>query len=421
TDFKTKKELQSSITRLQLTTYNLQLHLGKHRKEDFIDTDMVVRNPAVPVESPFLKIAKKHGVPIENEATLFFKYCKSKNIIGVTGTRGKSTTSAMIVAILKERIKNQESRIKNRVWLAGNIRTTPMLSIVDRIQPDDWVVLELSSWHLEDMDRQKISPHIAVVTNVLQDHLNRYTGMRSYARAKETIVRYQKRGDIVVLNWKNIITRRMAKHTQARVHWFNRENFQFPISNFQLQGQHNFMNAQAAAVVARAIGIPLRIVRSAFRTFRGLPDRLEYIRTVRGVRYYNDTTATTPDATIAALRALSRAESRIKNNELRIILIAGGSDKELDYKPLVPWIQKTCKAVVLLPGTATDKIKKFLILDSLFVIRSSTMHDAVKISASLATRGDTVLLSPAAASFGLFQHEFDRGDQFRKAVRKIYD
>ncbi len=433
TDLKTKKQFLPTLRQFPISNFQFPIRFvfGKHRKEDFVNTDMVVRNPAVPVESPFLKIAKQYGVPIENEATLFFKYCRSKNIIGVTGTRGKSTTSAMIATILT---KSQNQKIKKsyRVWFAGNIRTTPMLSIVDKIKLDDWVVLELSSWHLEDMARQKISPHIAVVTNVLQDHLNRYTGMHPYARAKESIVRYQKKGDITVLNWKNVITRRMAKHTQARVCWFNRDNFQFPISNFQLQGQHNFINAQAAGTVARAIGISERTISPALKKFRGLPDRLEFIRTVRGVRYYNDTTATTPDATIAALATLSQNHENIPiaersrildrvgtKSRKRIVLIAGGSDKKLGYKPLVPWIKKMCKAVVLLPGTATDKIKKFSILDSLFVIHSSTMHDAVKISASLATRGDIVLLSPAAASFGLFQHEFDRGDQFRSAVKKL--
>ncbi len=433
TDLKTKKELQSSITRLQLTTDNLQLHLGRHRKQDFIDTDMVVRNPAVPIESPFLKIAEKHGIPIESEATLFFKYCASKNIIGVTGTRGKSTTSAMIATILKES-QNQKITKSHRVWLAGNIRTTPMLSIVDRVKPNDWVVLELSSWHCEDMDRHRISPHVAVVTNLLQDHLNRYTGMRSYARAKEGIVRYQKEGDIAVLNQENAWTRAMAKKTKAKIYWFPNKNLQLTTPtltvgaptlsgvgayNLQLVGEHNRMNAQAAATVTHALGVPLRIIRSAIRTFRGLPDRLEYIGTVRGVRYYNDTTATTPDATIAALETLSKNHKN-KKTKKHIVLIAGGSDKNLDYHLLMPWIKKTCKAVVLLPGTATKKIKKSVVSCQLSVVaEAATMPSAVRKAASLATRGDIVLLSPAAASFGLFQHEFDRGDQFRTLVKML--
>ncbi|MDO8581295.1 MAG: UDP-N-acetylmuramoyl-L-alanine--D-glutamate ligase [bacterium] len=304
-----------------------------------------------------------------------------------------------------------------------------MLSIVDKIKPEDWVVLELSSWQLEDMDRQKISPHIAVVTNVLQDHLNRYTGMRPYARAKESIVLYQKKGDVAVLNKENAWTRAMAKKTKAKVYFSsNRRGRTSTVqrSDLNILGEHNIQNAQAAATVARAIGISAKTIIGALKKFRGLPDRLEYIRTVHGVRYYNDTTATTPDATVAALKTLSHQEPRI-------ILIAGGSDKKLDYKSLMPWIKKTCKAVVFLPGAATDKIKKLAVSCQLSVVAdAASMPSAVRTASRLATRGDIVLLSPAAASFarppksasgrrrrGLFQHEFDRGEQFRRAVKSL--
>ncbi len=431
TDLKTRKQLGPSLRSLESGIKNQELRfvLGEHQAVDFRNADIVVQNPAVPRESPYLEIARKARVQIENEATLFFKYCKSKNIIGVTGTRGKSTTAAMIAHILKKRFTFHASRFRGRVWLAGNIRTTPMLSIVDRVKPNDWVVLELSSWHLENMGEQKISPHVAVVTNVLDDHMNRYQSKHDYARAKENIVRYQQAGDIAILNKKNPWTKKMAHRTKAKVLWLDNYSItQLP--NFQDAGAHNLANARAAAAVARAVGVPLRIIRSSLRTFRGLPDRQEIIRVVRGVTYVNDTTATTPDATIAALQRFSNNELRIKNQERCVVLICGGMDKSLNYKPLIPWIKKMCKAVVFLPGTATEKIKKLLnyaapgrhpakgggSITELPITEASSMSAAVSLARTQTSRGDTILLSPAAASFGLFQHEFDRGAQFKKYV-----
>ncbi|MBI4276744.1 UDP-N-acetylmuramoyl-L-alanine--D-glutamate ligase, partial [Candidatus Uhrbacteria bacterium] len=351
----------------------------------------------------------------------------------------KSTTSAMIAHILENNVKCQMSNVRCRIWLAGNIRTTPMLSIVDRVRPNDWVVLELSSWHLENMGEQRISPHVAVVTNLLQDHLNRYRSMGAYARAKENIVRYQRDGDIAVLNRENVWTKKMATRTAGRVCWF--PIYRGPSSVLQRTvirkfGAHYVANAHAAAVACHAIGVPIRIIRSSLRTFRGLPDRQESIRVVRGVTYVNDTTATTPDATIAALQRFS-TQGTGDRVQRKIVLICGGTDKNLNYKPLIPWIKKTCKAVVLLPGAATEKmkieIKKFrndrsgklrnyfpnFSVSQFPIIETSSMRSAVTVASKHAMRGNIILLSPAAASFGLFQHEFDRGEQFRTIVRRL--
>ncbi|MBI4262699.1 UDP-N-acetylmuramoyl-L-alanine--D-glutamate ligase, partial [Candidatus Uhrbacteria bacterium] len=412
--------LSASVAKLHATCAmsGVRCVFGKHRKSDFTSAEVVIQNPAVPRESPFLVHAEKAGAMIENEATLFFRYCKSKNIIGVTGTRGKSTTAAMIARILRQHFEMSKYRHIN-VWFAGNIRTTPMLSIVDRIRPDDWVVLELSSWHLENMGEHKISPHIAVVTNVLDDHMNRYRTKRAYAAAKENIVRYQRAGDIAVLNNKNVWTKAMAKTTNAKVHWFDYRDRVSVIQRPGLRkfGAHDVANAQAAATTARAVGVPLRIIRSALCTFRGLPDRQEIIGIIRGVTYVNDTTATTPDATIAALQRFAKPEARGQKRPC-IVLICGGTDKNLNYKPLIPWIKKTCKAVVLLPGSATEKIKKYLNISvSQYPFAEvGSMRDALAAATKQASHGDVILLSPAAASFGLFQHEFDRGNQFKKYV-----
>lgn len=416
TDLKTKRQLSSSIKKCSMQNAESPVHfvLGRHDVRDFRSADIVIQNPAVPRESPYLTIARKAGAVIENEATLFFKYCKSKNSIGVTGTRGKSTTAAMIAHILHKNTLSLKHK-STRIWFAGNIRTTPMLSIVDRIQPNDWVVLELSSWHLENMGEQKMSPHVAVVTNLLNDHLNRYRSKQSYARAKEHIVRHQKKTNFAVLNRTNPWTRQMAERTQAKIFWFS--NYELGMKNYGIHGQHFIENAKAAAVTCLTIGISKSGIRSALGTFQGLPDRQEIVRVIHGVTYVNDTTATTPDATIAALRRFSLKH---KNTETQkhIVLICGGADKNLNFRPLIPWIRKTCKAVVLLPGTATEKMKKLLPVTShqLPVTQADSMRDAVRQARAQAERGDIVLLSPAAASFGLFQHEFDRGEKFRKYV-----
>ena len=248
----------------------------------------------------------------------------------------------------------------------------------------------------------------------MNDHLDKYQNIKEYIADKENIFRFQKAGDVVVLNWDNQYTRKMGDKIRNQIIWFSLKKH-LPkwvlLEKVKLLGEHNLANALAAALAAESAGVSRQDILSVLRTFRGLPNRLELIRTIRGVKYYNDTTATTPDATIAALKTLSK----IKN----IILIAGGADKKLEYKGLAEYIKRYCKAVILLPGAATPKIKLDIGYWILDIKKAGNMHEAVNLARKIAKRGDIVLLSPAAASFGLFKNEFDRGEEFKRIVKKF--
>lgn len=434
TDLKKKSQLAPTMARLPKTR-RLTFTLGAHRHADFRWADMVVQNPGVPRESPYLVTARRANATVENEATLFFKLVGRERIVGVTGTRGKSTTAALSAAILKTVYPN--------TVLGGNIATAPMFAVVDRVlsfrAP---VVLELSSWHLENLGEQRLSPHVAVVTNVMPDHLNRYRSMAAYAAAKRQIVANQRDGDFVVLNWDNPWTRKLAAacrgtvvacgatdtgkipevygrrtlywcEGRARVRVASRGDWQIP-------GAHNLSNILAAVAVSELFGVPAGAIRKALRAFPGLPYRQQYVGSVNRVRYVNDTTATTPEATIAALEAVGAGK---RKNDRRLVLIAGGSDKGLppeSFAALARAIRASCKAVVLFSGRGSERIGFELERGNavLSVVSNvQTMAEAVAAAQTFAEPGDTVLLSPACASFGLFQHEFDRGDQFNVCVR----
>jgi len=422
TDLKTRAELSASIK--ELKGLKIKYVLGKHRVSDFKKADIVIKNPGMRRNSPYLAAARKAKVAIESDITIFFKHCPAK-IIGITGTRGKSTTSALLAEMLKK---------KNKTFLGGNIKVSP-LNFLHQVKKGDWVVVELSSWMLEDINRQKMSPHIAVVTNVMRDHLNTYPGMKSYAVAKAMIFKHQSADDFVILNRDNKITKEFGKQVPSQRFWFSSKPF--PQENgsmmkagrmifrrngkvwnvaskndLALSGEHNFYNALAAMTAAKILGVACTKVRKAFREFKGLDSRQELVREKRGVKYYNDTTATTPDAGMAALKTLA--------SDKNIILIAGGADKKLIFDNWAKQVKKYCKKVVLLEGTATPKMVRELKKNKVELEPvQKSMNAAVKLADKLSDKGDVVLLSPAAASFGLFRNEFDRGDQFVRLVRKL--
>jgi len=421
TDLKTRAQLAASIK--ELKGLKIKYVFGRHRVSDFKNADIVVKNPGMRQNSPYLAAARRAGVAIESDITIFFKHCPAQ-IIGITGTRGKSTTSALLAAILNK---------KNKTYLGGNIKVSP-LNFLGWVKEGDWVVVELSSWMLEDLNRVKMSPHIAVITNVMRDHLNTYPSMASYAAAKAMIFKYQSPDDYVILNRDNKITREFGKRVPSRRFWFSLKRFQeengsmidrgkmvfrrdgrvwnvAKIEDLVLPGEHNLYNALAAMAAAKILRVPCAKVREGFREFRGLDSRQELIREYQGIKFYNDTTATTPDAGIAALKTLAKNKN--------IILIAGGADKKLVYGDWIKPVKKNCKKIILLDGTATPKIMKELKKNKIgFIGPVDSMQKAVKEAFQSAKKGDVVLLSPAAASFGLFKNEFDRGERFIEAVRK---
>lgn len=425
TDLKTKKQLKKSLDKLKPFTFRgqkvkgkpIKFVLGKHRKQDFINADLVIKNPAVSQNSPYLKIARDNGIEVDSDVNLFFKLCKNP-IIGVTGTKGKSTVATLIYEFLKTKYKN--------TILAGNIGVSP-LEFLNKIKKDSMVVLELSSFELEDL---KTSPHIAVITAIYPDHLDRYASMQDYVKSKRLIFKYQNQNDFLILNYDDQIVRSFSEQSRAKVYFFSarekqngcylKENEIFfnnepvcKITDFQISGEHNVSNILAALSAAKILNVDNQKIRKVALKFKGVANRQELIAVKNGAKYINDTTATMPDAVIRALRTF-------KDNN-RIVLIAGGQNKGLRYGDLAKEIVKTVYKIILLPGTASEEIKKELteLNSSIEIIPVSSMEEAVKEAPRLAEKGGVVLLSPGAASFNLFKNEFDRGDQFVKFVKKL--
>ena len=345
TDLKPREKLSHQLKRISKFK-NIEYVFGRHRKKDFENADFVFRNPSVPKNSPFLEIARKNKIPVINDWTIFFEEKPENVVIGITGTKGKSTTASLIHHVLKTAGKD--------AVLCGNIGQSP-LSVLNKIKKGTIIVAEFSSWLLSDF---KQSPHIAVITNLMSDHLDKYKNLREYHKDKENIFRFQKTGDYLIRD---------------------------------KQGK------EAVLEVAGILKISKTAVNRALKTFKGVPGRLEFVKEKRGVKYYNDTCATTPEATLYALE-------KLKDHKNKIILIAGGVNKMLNYLNLRREIPKYVKKLVLLEGNAfpDGKIK--------------TMKEAVRLAESFAEKGDVILLSPGAASFNLFKNEFDRGKQFNKFI-----
>jgi len=396
TDTKTESELAESVGRLKHFA-NITFHLGGHREEDFTNADFVIKAAGVRLDSPEVAVALSAGVPVSMSTALFAKYASEAGvkIVGVTGTRGKSTISHMIFHVLKS--------AGRRVHLGGNVRGISTLAMLPEVQSGDVAVLELDSWQLQGFGELKMSPHVAVFTNLMPDHQNYYTSMDEYFADKANIFRFQHPGDSLIVG-HSVEDRVRAAHPPVD-----------PIvpgglpKDWQLNipGGHNRHNASLASSALLALGLTADAIHAGLETFDGVEGRLQLVGEKDGVKIYNDNNATTPEATIAALRALHEGE---RNS---LILIAGGSDKGLDLTELVSEIQKTCKAVMLLAGTGTDTLKEKLANAQVF----QALDTAVGAAFEAAAPGDTILFSPAFASFGMFKNEYERNDQFLKLVK----
>ncbi len=422
TDIRDESTLAPTMQKLK-TKKNITWILGKHRLQDFRNADCIIKNPGVPRRSKYLTAARKSGVPIETDVSIFLRR-SSGTIIGITGTKGKSTTATLVYQLLHAAGKP--------AILAGNIRIPP-LTVLKKVTTETLVVMELSSWQIEDSAHVKSSPSVAVITNVLPDHLNRYGSMKTYAAAKALIVRHQTKSDIAVLNYDNAYTRAIGGQVPGQRLWFTQRNLSEQnavymrgnriyyrhqgISQFvcfakdiRLPGKHNIANALAAIAVAKQHGVTSSVIKRVLRSFKGVPYRFELVRKWKGTAWYNDTTATAPDAAIAALN----------NFQKKVILIAGGADKKMPYHELAKHIKQKVKYLILLEGTATEKILIQLrkVGFTAYEIVESMEH-AVRQAQARTKKGDAVLLSPAAASFGMFVNEFDRGDQYKKQVKQL--
>jgi UDP-N-acetylmuramoylalanine--D-glutamate ligase len=390
TDLKTREQLAESVAQLEAFS-NITFVLGEHRLEDFRDRDLVLKAAGVPLDSMYIAEAKKNGIPVRMSADLFAEISHIP-VIGVTGTRGKSTVTHMVYAILKEAGK--------QVLLGGNVRGVSTLALLREVTPSHIAVLELDSWQCHGWGEASMSPNIAVFTTFFSDHLNYYKDdPAQYLADKANIFLYQKPEDTLVLGKQCAPTIIDAYSEMIESKIFVADNNKLPDTwALRIPGQHNRYNAALALTVARALEISDDISRTALESFKGVSGRLELIREKDGVRIYNDTTATTPEATFAALSALDPAQT---------ILIMGGADKGLDMNALLLKL-KEVKRIILLSGTGTSRVLEFIPDASVF----DDLGKAVTEAFASVREGDTILFSPAFASFGMFKNEYDRGDQF---------
>lgn len=404
TDLRTARQLAPTMQALKRLK-GIKYVLGQHRTSDFRAADLIIKNPGVRRDNAYLKDAARLGIPITNDVGIFFDLCPAR-IIGVTGTRGKSTTTYLIWKLLKTKFR--------RAHYGGNIRKS-VLTLLPVIKKDDLVALELSSFQLQDLGVEKKSPHIAVFTNLLRDHLNWHRSTREYAQAKSVIFRFQKPSDYLFYNGEDAGVRRMAAAAQSRTRAVPRLSARLSAIVDHNLGAHYRISVRLAVAVARHFGVGNAAIEKTLRMFRGLEARQEEIAVIRGIHVINDTTATTPDAAIAAIR---RFRTRAGTNH-KLILIAGGQDKKLDFHAMAQAIKKDVDVLVLLPGTATERIMKTIKDKAPPVRQTRSMQEAVRRAYAAAAKGDYIVLSPGAASFGLFLNEFDRGAQFNAAVKTL--
>lgn len=423
TDQRDEEDLRETLA--GLSDLQIEYTLGRHEEQDIRWADIIVRNPAVPRESPWLLLARSLGKPVEMEMTLFFRACAGR-IAGVTGTKGKTTVTTLLAAMLRQGWPHSV--------LAGNMGVSA-LSQLRAITPDTPVAIELSSFQLEGLDEHRMSPHVAVLTSISPDHLDRYSSFDDYARVKSAIFAHQLATDWAVVEDGHlpgsidaaISSRRVTFGTIPRPQseyalWLERERFigrwdgapvdLGPASNLRVPGEHSALNALAAAAAALAMGATASQVQRAIAGFTGVPHRLESVATIAGIEFVNDTAATAPAAAVAALLAFSGRE---------IVAIVGGSEKNLSMEPLADALMENAATVLLLDGGATPKLQQLLSERAHTRVEGSfdSMDGAVRRAAEIAVPGAVVLLSPGTASFGMFRDEFHRGEAFREAVYSL--
>jgi UDP-N-acetylmuramoylalanine--D-glutamate ligase len=352
--------------------------------------DEVYASPGVPWDTPLLRAARLKGIRVGSEMDLFFRYCPAP-IAGITGTNGKTTTTALTGAVL--------ARGKRPVLVGGNIGDT-VLDRLDEITAQHWVVLELSSFQLESIERPK--PAIGVILNLTPDHLDRHRTFERYVAAKAKLIAFLDRGDHAVLNGQDPAVRALAAQTAGTVTWFDQE----PDPPMPVPGAHNLMNAKAAAAVGRLAGVPPSEIAAAIAGFAGVEHRLELVGEWGGVRWYNDSKATNPEAAAVGIDAFEGQP---------VVLIAGGYGSGFELAHWVGRIRRTARGVVLI-GDSSEVLERELAgLPN--VVRARDLDHGVELAAGLAEPGGVVLLSPGYKSFDWFTSFEDRGRRFKDSVR----
>ena len=403
TDLKTKEQLAGSIKKLRKIK-NIKFVLGHHNLTNFKNTDMVIKGAGAPLDSPFMKEAVKNKIPVHMSTAIFAKFFMDQfngKVVGITGTRGKTTTTSLIYHILKECGKN--------VFLGGNIQGISTLSMLEKSKPNSIAILELDSWQLQGFGYEKISPNVSVFTNFFPDHMNYYkNSMKKYLHDKANIFLWQTNNDHFILGEQIApkIKKIFDKKIKSKITVAKAKDFDLLETN--LLGEHNKANIACAVSAVSKLGISIKEAEKALKNFHSVEGRLELIKTKNAIKIYNDTTSTTPEAAIAGLKALN------PNKNKKIILICGGADKNLDMSEFIKESKLRTEKIILLSGSGTDKIKKYFGIKKSF----DSLKSATKEAFDSAKKEDIILFSPAFASFGMFKNEYDRGDKFNKIVKK---
>jgi UDP-N-acetylmuramoylalanine--D-glutamate ligase len=411
-DAKSEDQLRAEIP--VLLDHGIAVETGRHGERTFQNQDLIVVSPGVPVDAQPLVQARALGEQVIGEVELASEFLPGP-LVAITGSNGKTTTTTLVGEILAQ------SGMKTLV--GGNIGT-PAISLIEKATPETSIVLEVSSFQLETI--RSFRPKVAVVLNVTPDHLDRHHTFEAYASAKARIFENQQNDDFAILNADDPTCVEMAGRTKAQVFWFSRkrevdqgasvrkgavqlrrkgaEHEVMPVTEIPLKGSHNVENVLAAICAGEVMGCAPDSIRAAVREFKAVEHRLEYVATVRGVEYYNDSKATNVDATIKALESFPG----------NIHLILGGKDKGSDYTVLNSLLRERVKFVYTI-GAAAEKIQKH-IAGATKIVSSGTMDAAIKQASGAAQPGDIVLLAPACASFDQFNNYEHRGKVFKELV-----
>ncbi len=421
TDRASEDKLQNSIN--QLKDYSdITYHVGLHCAVDFEQADIIVVNPAVQPDNEYLELARRLNKVVTSQIGIFFQMCPAP-IIGITGANGKSTTTILTAHLLRNARYEIRDIKYETVWLSGNIGNQPLLTVLDQIKSGDLVVLELSSFQLEQLAQIQRAPDIALLTNLTPNHLDHYATFEDYCAAKENIFKLQdlkgRFGAVSILNAEDEIACRWYEKYKTQPGRICIKFSAQDVSNdiresFHLPSRANLSNLAAAMAIARFFGLGNEQIKNSLTTFKALPHRLELVAEINSVCWYNDSKSTTPQGAIVALEAFEKG---------RIIIIAGGYDKNLSFDQLGREIGQSAKVAILLGHTAkkiANAIPQKTAVKSqtkVEIVRSLTQ--AVKLAERLAEAGDVVVLSPACASYDMYENYQQRGDEFARLVKEL--
>ncbi len=386
----------------------IQHSLGGHSHDDILWADLIVKNPAVPFDHPLIVLALEKDIPVTTETTLALRFIRNATI-GITGTRGKTTTTYLIHHII--------AQSGQPTMMGGNIPQQPTLSLLETATAETQFVIEISSFHLEAMNREQLSPRFAVLTNIYPDHLNRYSSLQEYAEVKANIFKWQKGGDHAFWNgsteWDSLVSSSIPADAIFH-HVSSKDDHQKKQFTTSLPGEHNRENIQLSATVTSIFGIEETQIEKAIQTFTGVPHRLEKIETVRNISFINDTASTTPIALEKALEAVQQP----------FILIAGGATKHLPFsEKLLKLLRQQQHSIIWIQGSGTNEIFSALFQNEVpkSIKKVNTLDEAVTAAFQLAQaqKAKTILFSPGFTSFEMFDNEFHRGDTFKELVKNL--